>query len=69
MIRKMLTFAHLRATVPLLTLRFARSPFTGVLRVAVFTTFVLVFAEINLLVFPPVLLRAVCLVLAILNHS
>ena len=56
--------------MPFLTLRFARSVFTGVWRAEGLTIFFLaeVLAEISLFVFPPVLLRAVCLVLAILNR-
>jgi len=56
--------------VPFLTLRFARSVFTGVWRAEGLTIFFLaeVLAEMSLFVFPPVLLRAVCLVLAILHR-
>lgn len=62
--------ANLSATVPFLTLRFARSVFTGVWRAEGLTIFFLadVLAEMSLFVLPPVLLRAVCLVLAILHH-
>lgn len=56
--------------MPFLTLRFARSAFTGVWRAEGLTILFLaeVLAEMSLFVFPPVLLRAVCLVLAILHR-
>lgn len=66
------TSSNLRATVPFLTLRLARATSVGVLRMTPFTVFDLDLAETSFFVIlfacPPVLFRAVCLVLAILQN-